>query len=778
MVSFHLRPNGSFYFQDSRHKHIPEAPIGILVHNKIAYRPVAASINDSVAEVHYPCGVCHIEIAELIDYVKLKVLSVPEGSDGFIFGPYETDAQNAGEILGAAWQNDGAVVCIQSLMPKVIEGASVPYSENESGMELSERARSAVLHNGRVSLQMSALDMSRKTQRPDGFVVQPVPDSDAFVVGAAVALLSAENAQDLLAKIGKMEQAEGLPHPLYRGHYAKTDSRASSTYLIFRDSGTSHEQMVSLACRAEASCVYFNNVFSHWGHFNIKRELFPNGISDVRRYADRVNEKGILLGAHSLTNFLTPNDEYITPVPHKHLQVRDTTTLSADISAEDTEIFIATAEHYAENSSMNTLRIGDELIVFGAFHTKSLRLTDCQRGAFGTVATAHTAGESVQRLSDHGYHTFFPDIRLQDDVADNLGRTVCACGIRKLSFDGLEGCDCTGYPEYAKNRFVKRVCDIVGPDLLCDGSCITNYLWHAFSYCNWGEPWYDSARRGGMQIYRYINTLYMKQNLLPPMLGWFQICTNDGRFEATPPENVEYMMSRCVAFGGGSAFSIRADTVKNHGKIEEYMDLLRIWSRFSREADLPADVLERMQEEKTDWHLEESEDGWILTELVLREQDLAYATGVIATEAGHVGEEGQMMGKEIRHTSTYVVDSSYPGFHPEPLHFRIRVGEPGHGLLRDLELYDTLRFSVTAQGGDYLEYLGDTKLYHYDCNYHLLEVISGDGSPLTFSVRNGFGWGTVKYTTDEDPTARYILTEIRARRRHRIPPKKVLTTDE
>lgn len=207
------------------------------------------------------------------------------------------------------------------------------------------------------------------------------------------------------------------------------------------------------------------------------------------------------------------------------------------------------------------------------------------------------------------------------------------------------------------------------------------------------------------------------------------------------------------------------------------MDLLRIWSRFSREADIPPKVLERMQEEKTDWHLEEAEEGWILSELVLREQDLSYATGVIATEAGHVGEEGKIIGTWIRHTSTYVVDSAYPGFIQEPLHFRIRVGEPGHGLFRDPELYDTLRFSVTARGGDYLEYFGDTKLYHYDSNYHLLEVISGEGSPMSFLGRNGLGWGTIKYTTDEDTTARYILTEIRTRRRHIILPKKDLTSN-
>lgn len=138
-----------------------------------------------------------------------------------------------------------------------------------------------------VSLQMSSIDMSREIHRPDGFVIKPVPDSDASMIGASAALLYAESAEDLLAKIGNMEQAEGLPHPIYNGNYAKQDPHASATYIVFGSTDLTHDEMVALACRAEVSCVYFSDVFDHWGHFTIRRDLFPNGISDVRRYADQ-----------------------------------------------------------------------------------------------------------------------------------------------------------------------------------------------------------------------------------------------------------------------------------------------------------------------------------------------------------------------------------------------------------------------------------------------------------------------------------------------------------
>ncbi len=777
MYKFNLDSTGCISFGSPEKDCINNAPVGILVCNKTAYKPLSASMDGSEAEIQYSCGSCRIMITEEAGYVKITLLSVPEGSDGFIFGPYETVAGEFGEILGAGWYDDGSVVCIQSLMPKVVEGAAVPFEDNKSGISLDNLSRAAISRDGKVYLQVSAIDMSREVKRPDGFVVKPVRDEDASVCGAAVALLYAESAEELLDLIGEMELAEGLPHPLYGTNYAKKDPRCSSTYIIFGESHISTDEMVELACRAHVSCVYFSDIFTKWGHFAIKESTFPNGVADVRRYADKAAEKNVIIGAHSLTNFITTNDEYITPVPHKNLQIRDTTVLTAAISADDTEIRIAEAMNYGSRSTMNTFRIGDELIRFGEFDAEALCLKKCERGAFGTAAVCHDAGDNVCRLCDHGYRTFFPDIDLQDEMADHLGNTLRDCGILKLSFDGLEGCDETGYPEYARNRFAKRVCDTVGNHLLCDGSDISNYLWHAFSYCNWGEPWYDHKRRGGVYTYRYMNTMYHKKNLLPPMLGWYHICLNRGRYEATSPQNMEYMLSRNAAFRAGSAFSLSTWVVKNHGLIPEYMDMIRIWNQFRLEGDISEEVYTCLQEEMTDWHLEETEDGWILTQLLLREQDLDYSDRVIETEAGHVGVESESCGESlIRHYSTYPLDAPYPEFYPEPLHVRIRVGEPGHGSLSDLELYGALKFDVHADGGDYLEYKGGMELYRYDCNFNLLETITGKGVPIRIgetptALRHGYTWGGIRYTTGKDSGARYMMTEIRKRRQFKIFPK-------
>lgn len=779
MYRFSLEHTGCIRFGSLKKNCIDNVHIGILVHDRTAYKPLCAFQNGNEAEIRYACGSCRIMITEEAGYVKITLLSVPEGSDGFIFGPYETDADAFGEILGAAWYDDGSVICVQSLMPKVVEGASVPVENNESGISFDGLSRAAVSRDGKVHLQVSAIDMSREVKRPDGFVVKPVRDGDASLCGAAVALLYAESAEELLDLIGEMELAEKLPHPLYETNYAKKDPRCSSPYIVFQGSDINKDQLMELACRARVSCIYFGNMFTKWGHFALKESEFPNGAADIRGYADQAAKKNVIIGAHSLSNFITTNDEYITPIPHPNLQIRDTTVLTAAISEDDTEIYVAEAMNYGNCSTLNTFRIGNELIRFGEFDAGKLCLKKCERGAFGTVAVCHNAGDKVCRLCDHGYGTFFPDIDLQDEIADNLGNILRDCGILKLSLDGLEGCDETGYPEYARNRFAKRIYDAVGNRLLCDGSNISHYLWHIFSYCNWGEPWYDHKRRGGMHTYRYLNTVYLKRNLLPPMMGWYRIFTNKGRYEATSPQNMEYMLSRNVAFGAGSAFTISAQVAKNHGLISQYMDMIRIWDRFRLEGDIPEEAYTYLQEEMTDWHLEETKDGWILTQLLLREQDLAYGDRVIETEAGHIGARSVSCGGAlVRHYSTYPLDAPYPEFYPEPLHIRIRVGEPGHGSLSDLELYGALSFDVHADGGDYLEYNGGMELYRYDCNFNLLETVIGKGTPIRFgetlpATRHGFAWGGIRYTTDKDPEAKYMMVEIRKRRQFKISRKQV-----
>ncbi len=762
---------------------ISPSPIGVLVFGGRAELPLAAETRGENAFVRYPSGTCILKMEKKGGYHRITLTSVPEGTDGFAFGPYETGASRFGEVLGAGWYEDGSAVCIQSLMPKVEEGFGLPVRENRTGLDLSPWRAAAAERGGKVALCCFARDRSRDFTAPNEYVLKypngldakiempviPEEGPDARVEGSAIALLCAGGPEELLEKIGELEVAEGLPHPTYMGRYAKTDPRGSSYYLILGGEMTQEERL-QRAKRAGVNCVYFDDILDGWGHFTVNREKFPGGEAEIRALADRAYEDGIVIGAHSLTNFIKTNDAYVTPTPHPRLLVMDRTRLAADISPEDTQIPIRENTNYEKRTALNALRIGDELITYGAFDEAGMMLTGCVRGAFDTKAARHLAGDTVSRLVDHDYRVLFPDIVLQDEMADSLGRLLKACGVRRMSFDGLEGCAFTGHGNYARAKFVRRVFDVVGNELLSDGSNITHYLWHAFSYCNWGEPWYDSARRGGMPALRESQQDFFHRNLIPAMTGWYMVSACSGRFEATPPENMEFMLSRAVAYDAGSLLVFAG----GHGLLNEYLDMVRLWGELRLRGDIPGELRERMKDEFSNWHLEAAEDGWKLTEMTVRSNDLLYCDRVVRTEAGALGREAEETGGKDRvsHAPVVIWDHAWPGVtEGERIRFRIRVGEPGCGYMENLKLYGQILFRFKARGGEYLVYDGGSELKRYDCDFRLLEAIQGEGEPVSEKRCREYIWGQYEFTTDSDPHARYVHTEFRVKKVWRIKRK-------
>ena len=741
---------------------ISPSPVGLLISNGVVFEPVSAEYDGKIAKLSFPAGICEIEFTQKEKYTVLTLISAPE-CDGFVFGPYvATEAESFGEVLGAGWTQSGSAVCIQSLMPKVCGGANVPFTKNETAFDPQELQNAAGETDGKITLQCSVRNLSRGGKFDylgmKDAVIKPVSGFNGTVEGAAVALLAENSADELLASIEALELAEGLPHPTYNGISVKTNKAASSLYLIIDDPSLSNEERIRMAGRAGASCVYFAEVLEKWGHYTLNSAAFPGGIPDLKRQTDLAREFGVTIGAHTLSNFIHTNDGYVSPIPHEKLLAMDETELTADISPSDTDIPVADEKNFTRGSDLNLVRIGSELVSFSAFDAENRVLTGCARGTYLTAASAHKKGEKVSRLWDHGYKTVFPDFELQNELADSVGNLFSDCGIRRMSFDGLEGCLYSGVGDLGPAEFVRRVLEKTGSELVCDASILSHFLWHAFAYCNWGEPWYDDVRRGGMHGLRASHIPYFKRNLIPAMMGWYSIFENRGRYEATTPENLEFMLSRMAAFDAGIALYADGSAPRTHGKFGEYLDLARLWTDFRLNGDIPDFIREKMQNEESDWHLEESADGWKLYDLVIRTVDLDYCDRPVHAEAGVVDNRVSQEVTEglVNHSSVLWVDLPYPGTEDEPLRFRIRVGEPGCGMLSNPS-FGYLSFKLTALGGDYLVYNGKAEIEHYDANFNLKAVVKGEGDPFRP------GYQLLAYKTDEDPRARYTFTDIRTR---------------
>ena len=125
------------------------------------------------------------------------------------------------------------------------------------------------------------------------------------------------------------------------------------------------------------------------GDFHFKDAAYPNGVSDFRRMTDELKKHGMMAGLHTYSEFVVNGSKYLTPVPHKDLDVMNTYTLTEDLTAESKDVPVEESTENIEfvlaytRRNSHYVRIDDELLEFTELGTNGF--LKCKRGACGTV---------------------------------------------------------------------------------------------------------------------------------------------------------------------------------------------------------------------------------------------------------------------------------------------------------------------------------------------------------------------------------------------------------
>ena len=146
---------------------------------------------------------------------------------------------------------------------------------------------------------------------------------------------------------------------------------------------------------------------------------------------------------------------------------------------------------------LKTVVLGKELIRYGGVSVVApWRLLDCQRAAFGTLASAHRAGAKISKLLDHGYKVFLTEADLTIEMSKTLAELYSRTGLRQISFDGLEGNRSTGLGTYGESLMPYTWYNALAPELkdhmIIDASRTNHFFWHIYSRMNWGCLLYTS----------------------------------------------------------------------------------------------------------------------------------------------------------------------------------------------------------------------------------------------------------------------------------------------
>jgi hypothetical protein len=553
---------------------------------------------------------------------ELQKLNQAEQVELVLWGPFPNSiGDTIGEVVGVVRSKEFAIG-IQALNVKTLGGYPNADSDVEPSYDIFEKGNKVDVTSEDIGKQLFRGDVARPTSY--GSVLQAYcrnrnadriinnwghtsylapAFNDGGVIGSKIALFGVP-VQEVMNTLSQIELNENLPHPMLDGIWGKQAARASESYLIMDFGMDNLQEAMAVTKQTGLRYLYHGDPFEKWGHFTLKRKEFPQNWASMRQCVTDAAQQNIRLGVHTLSNFITTNDPYVTPVPDKRLAKVGYATLTENINAEAKEIAVSSPEFFNQfqNNTLKSVVVGDEIIRYASVSaTAPWKLLNCQRGAFGTHASAHEKNDSIGKLMDHGYQVFLTNASLQEEMAKTIANLFNETGLMQISFDGLEGCWSSGMGQYARQLFTKTWYDNLKPELrgrvINDASNPGHYFWHIYTRMNWGEPWYAGFRESQLQL-RLKNQQFYRRNLMPSMLGWFSL-----RPETTP-EDIEWMLALGAGYQAGFGLSTSLQTISKHGRTEEIFALIRRWERARLQHVFTQEQEARMRSLKTEFHLD------------------------------------------------------------------------------------------------------------------------------------------------------------------------------
>ena len=678
------------------------SPLITLISNDIRYKPTSMTYDKIQKKITlgYPTtGVSiDVRVSSKNTHLVLEIIrAAPERMiDAIVWGPFpNTISKTIGEIIGVV--RDGEIsLGIQVLNIKTL-GGDYPTREG------STWARGIAAVPSKWGSKLQAYSINRDRDRfvdAWGGLYKNMPVKalkGETVVGSKIAIFSCKESITF-NRLEQIEIAENLPHPTVNGVWFKKSNLYGKSYMISSYGEKDIDEMIGYTKRAGLVSLYHEGPFKSWGNFVLNPDQFPNGKDGLKNCVDKAHAAGLYLGMHTLTNFINTNDPYVSPAPDKRLSVTGSSTLTKSIDAEQNTIEVASPEYFNDEkgNNLHTVKIGSELIRYKSVSsTAPYILLDCQRGAFGTVQSAHLAGESVGKLFDHSYNVFFPNLDMQREVAKNITKLMNETGVDHLDLDGHEGALASGQGDYALELFAKDVYDQVKHDFIIGTSLSKTFYWHIGSYYNWGEPWYGGFKES-MQQYRIDNQGLFDRNYMPHMLGWYLLAEN-----TTLPE-MEWMLSRAAGYNAGFAMVARPAALRKNSQSNLLLDAIREWEMARNGNAFSKAQQEALKNPKNEFHLKKRDEGkWTLHQ---------YAMSPVFTREKFERQPG-----EPTHTTWNL---QYP-WKEQPLQFRMQItGETGSvkNIKMQIDKYKELLFPVELAFGESLVCDGTETIRLYDKN--------------------------------------------------------------
>ena len=324
---------------------------------------------------------------------------------------------------------------------------------------------------------------------------------------------------------------------------------------------------------------------------------------------EKCRQAGLDLGLSVMANRVPTNSKHVSPKPSKHLLKQGVLELQSALDDNQTVFAVYRSELLEKPSSINVLQIEDELVVYRtteasvSFHI----LYHCTRGAFGTKATAHPKNAPVYKLWESPDRTLLPDLELQNQMAQSEAKKWAKTDFQVLIFNDLKS---YGYNEHG-DEAIRHFLDTMhkyNPEKLLQADLLTPASWPYLSRVNENQLWNESMRTKIIETLSERQDFYRK-NLMPWMIGNFQILLADKNRKATTLEELEWFLSKAAAFDAGFSLDFSAENMRMHGLTDAMLNTVNLWESLRLNNAFTEAKKEEFKDPYGNWHLEKADDS-------------------------------------------------------------------------------------------------------------------------------------------------------------------------
>jgi len=415
----------------------------------------------------------------------------------------------------------------------------------------------------------------------------------------------------------------------------------------------------------------------------------------------KCRQAGLDLGFSVLANRIPTDSKLVSPKPSKHLLKQGILQLQLPMNEQQDEFAVYHSELFNTSSSINVLQIGDELITYRTMETTGNihLLYHCVRGAFGTRKSAHPKDEPVYKLWDTPERTLLPDLELQDQMAQDEAKKLAKTDFPLLIFNDLKSYGYGEQGDTAIGNFLDTMRKY-NPDKLLQADLLTPASWRHLSRVNENMIWNESMR------IKIVETLSQKQdfyckNLMPWMIGNFQILLADKNRKATTLEELEWFLSKTAAFDAGFGLDVSAEILRKHGLTNEMLNTINIWETLRLTGAFSEAQKEDFKDPYGNWHIEKVDSTYLVyTQHISRRYFCSFTD------------------------DTWEWNNPYEG------RFALQIAVEGKGSISELEFRTPngiLYFPCTIDAGQFLIYDFDGLARITELNYNTIEEIQPRG---------------------------------------------------